>query len=77
MTVLVDAPFELRLERACARDGVSSQAIMSRMMNQKLMNALSEGHADPRIDYVISNDGSFEELKKKVKDLLIYINRKK
>jgi dephospho-CoA kinase len=41
------------------------------------MNALSEGHADPRIDYVISNDGSFEELKKKVKDLLIYINRKK
>ena len=77
MTVLLDAPYELRLERACARDGVSRQAIMSRMMNQKLMNALSKGHTDPRIDYVISNDGSFEELKKKVKELLIYINRKK
>lgn len=63
ITVLVDAPFDIRLGRACIRDGSDKEAVLARMNNQKLMNALSYGHHDPRIDAVIVNDGTFEELK--------------
>lgn len=63
ITVLVDAPFDIRLERACRRDGADKDAVLARMSNQKLMNALSDGMSDPRIDAVIVNDGTFEELK--------------
>lgn len=62
-TVLVNAPFETRLARACSRDNADKEAILARMNNQKLMNALSEGYTDPRIDAVINNSGSFEELR--------------
>lgn len=61
--VLVDAPYEVRLERACARDGADRAAVEARMANQKLMNALSEGGHDPRIDAVIMNDSDIEELR--------------
>lgn len=64
-TILVDAPFDIRLTRACARDNVDSAAILARMNNQKLMNSFSAGHVDPRIDAVIMNVGSFEELQTK------------
>lgn len=63
--VLVDAPYEVRLERACARDGVDRAAVEARMANQKLMNALSEGAHDPRIDAVVMNDSDMDELKKR------------
>lgn len=61
--VLVDAPYEVRLERACARDEVDKAAVEARMANQKLMNRLSEGGYDPRIDAVIMNDSDFEQLR--------------
>lgn len=64
--VLVDAPFELRLERACRRDGADKEAVLSRMRSQKLMNALSQGASDPRIDAVIVNDCSPEILEQRV-----------
>jgi dephospho-CoA kinase len=60
--ILVDAPFELRLERACRRDGTDRERVLARMQNQKLMNELSAGYDDPRIDCRILNDSSFEEL---------------
>lgn len=61
--ILVDAPFQTRLDRACSRDGVSREAILVRMRAQKLMNDLSEGATDPRVDHVILNDSSLDELR--------------
>ena len=60
--ILVDAPFDVRLERACKRDGADRQKVLARMQNQKLMNDLSAGYEDPRIDLRILNDGTMEEL---------------
>lgn len=60
--ILVDAPFETRLERACRRDGSAREEVLARMLNQKLMNDLSSGAVDPRIDCVIINDGTLEDL---------------
>jgi dephospho-CoA kinase len=68
--LLVDAPFEVRLERACARDEASRDAIMARMKCQTLMNSLSAGQEDPRIDYRVLNDGTRQELEEKVLKVL-------
>ena len=70
MVLLVDAPFQLRLERACLRDGVTREAVEARMRCQKLMNELSEGRLDPRITYKVLNDGTRQELEQKVLKLL-------
>ena len=64
--ILVDAPVQLRLERACSRDGAQKEAIKARMAYQKLMNDLSEGAADARVDAVILNDGSIDILEQRV-----------
>lgn len=69
IVLLVDAPFEARLERACLRDRKGKDEILERMRNQKLMNELSDGGTDPRIDVVIVNDGSLEELEDKMDNL--------
>ncbi len=71
MVILVDAPYQLRLERACGRDGAGKDAVEARMANQKQMNLLSDGLMDPRIDIVIMNDGGLGELKNKVNNLII------
>lgn len=60
--ILVDAPFEVRLERACRRDGADPEKVLARMHNQKLMNELSAGGEDPRIDCRIVNDCSLDDL---------------
>lgn len=73
IVLLVDAPFAMRLERACRRDGTSKEAIMARMKSQRLMNELSEGHKDPRIDYTLLNISSRQELEQKVQDILSQI----
>lgn len=70
IVLLVDAPFEMRLERACRRDGASKEAIMARMNSQRLMNELSEGGEDPRITYRVLNDGTEQELERKVLSVL-------
>lgn len=75
--LLVDAPFEVRLERACRRDGADKDKILARMRNQKLMNALSEGSKDPRINAVIRNDGTFEELRTRTIDALLSFIKEK
>ena len=62
VVILVDAPYYVRLSRACARDDAQPEAVEARMSNQKLMNALSAGETDPRIDAVIRNDSDIEAL---------------
>ncbi len=68
--ILVDAPYGMRLERACRRDDADRNRVEARMANQKLMNLLSEGHSDPRIDAVIVNDGSHAELDMKTERVI-------
>ena len=65
--ILVDAPFETRLERACRRDGADREKVLARMQNQKLMNDLSDESEDSRIDCKIMNDSTFEELVSRTK----------
>lgn len=64
--LLVDAPMNLRLERACRRDGADKEAVEARMTNQKLMNALSQGAKDSRIDAVVVNDGTMDILEERI-----------
>lgn len=68
--ILVDAPRETRIKRACARDGLSREAVLARMDAQKLMNALSDGAACTRIDETIMNDSSADDLLEAVKDVM-------
>lgn len=68
--LLVDAPFETRLERACQRDSAQKRKILERMRNQTLMNSISEGLIQPEVDAVIYNTGSLPELKLKVKQVI-------
>lgn len=74
VVLLVDAPVPVRMERAAARDGVSSVRVKARMCNQKLMNALSEGASDSRVDYVLENTGSREDLAAGLKKILKHLN---
>lgn len=68
--LLVDAPFETRLERACHRDSAQREKIQERMRNQTLMNSISVGLVRPEVDAVIDNTGSLEELKLEVKQVI-------
>lgn len=75
--VVVDAPFEVRLSRACARDASAKDAVMRRMNVQVLMNRISEGFVDNRVDYLLENDSDLGDLKKKVADMVskIFANK--
>lgn len=64
--LLVDAPLDVRLRRACLRDGVTEAAVMKRMQGQKLLNDISEGRVSAPVDYVIMNDSGQAALKWKV-----------
>lgn len=72
-TILVDAPYSTRLERACARDGALKEAVEARMANQPLMNSLSGGHTDPRIDAVIMNDAGLRELEERTSEVVSHL----
>lgn len=67
-TVLVDAPAELRADRACSRDSSSKEAVLARILNQK--------HDASKADIVIVNDGTLEELHQrtdKALEKLVYL----
>ena len=70
VVMLVDAPMQLRLERACRRDSSTEDRVLARMSKQKLMNEFSEGLAMPEADVVIANTGDVEELKVKVTEYI-------
>ncbi len=61
--IIVDSLVETRLERACARDSAPRESIYARMLNQKMMNAISEGEIEPEVDAVIHNLGTLSDLK--------------
>ena len=68
--LLVDAPISLRLKRAAERDCAEIDRIKARMDAQKLMNRLSEGGVDERIDYVIKNDLTLADLAGKLTEFM-------
>ena len=73
--ILVDAPFALRLERACRRDRAERDAIERRMENQRLFTGISNGETFPGVDYVIVNDSDMATLKTRVDAVLREIVR--
>ena len=75
VTVLVDAPLQTRLERACERDKASAEAVQARMASQPLMNSLSQGNTDPRVDFVLANTSSLAELEREVEILMLNIHK--
>lgn len=74
LVLLVDAPLEVRKTRACARDAACAAEVVARMQKQPLMNAFSEGSPDARVDYVIHNVGTFEDLRKEVESFINNLN---
>lgn len=70
IVLLVDAPKEMRLERACSRDGQDEEKIKGRMAAQLLMNLLSDGGDCQRVDHTILNVGSVDDLRVKVADFM-------
>ena len=70
ITVLVDAPVDVRLARAMSRDGASKEKIMARMQAQSLMNALSNGATTTKVDHVLLNDSSEADLETKLDDFI-------
>ena len=70
IVLLVDAPVELRLIRASERDRVDQDRVKARMSAQQLMNRLSEGDTSDKIDYVVKNVGSIEDLNVKLSEFV-------
>ena len=70
--VVVSAPLEIVLKRLQKRDGLTLSAINNRIRSQMPLEEKIK-----RADYVIINDGSIDELRLKVKELVVKIRRKK
>ena len=62
--LLIQAELEKRIKRVIARDGVLKKDVVERIENQ-----LSETEKQKFSDYIISNNGSLEELASRVKDI--------
>ncbi|MBE6233585.1 MAG: dephospho-CoA kinase [Bacteroidales bacterium] len=75
IVIVVDAPFVLRLSRAARRDSRSENEVLSRMNVQKLMNRISDGFCDPRVDYLLRNDSDMEELVRRVDMMMEKLNK--
>ena len=67
LTMVVDAPLQLRIDRAVRRDDVPEEIVRKRVSNQTLMNEISEGHIPENVDFVIKNDGDIETLAERLK----------
>lgn len=70
VVLLVDAPKALRLSRACSRDVQDEMKIIERMNAQPLMNMISDGGTSDRVDHVILNDSSLDDLQLKLSDFI-------
>lgn len=70
LVLLVAAPVQLRLSRAMERDKASREKIQARISLQSSMNMLSDGHEDSRVDFVLKNDSSFENLELHLKEFM-------
>ena len=63
--ILVTAPEETKIERLIKRDGITREDALKRLANQ-----LPDSDKIPHSDFVVTNDGSLEELREKVKKLV-------
>ena len=70
IVLLVDAPKELRLTRASLRDGLAKEKIQDRMAAQPLMNLISDGGSCTRVNHVLLNDGSMEDLQHRLAEFM-------
>ena len=61
MIVVIDAPVDVRVERASERDSLSADVIFSRVKNQPLMNDISSCRGLD-VDYVVLNDSTLDNL---------------
>lgn len=68
--ILVDAPVEIRLERACLRDGAAREDVMARMANQKLPDSMSSEQRGDRVSAVIVNDSDLAGLEVKTDEVM-------
>lgn len=59
--LMVDAPLQVRLQRACSRDGVSQADVIRRMAAQSF--DLS------KVDLMIRNDGTLDDLRRSVAEV--------
>lgn len=66
IVLLIDAPLSVRTERAALRDRADAAKVLQRMAAQPLMNRLSEGESDIRIDFTINNDSTIDNLSEKL-----------
>lgn len=73
--LVVDAPVELRLRRAAARDGSDPGRVRARMDEQKLLNSISEGRRVDGVDYIIENDGDLTALERKTDEVIDYLKK--
>ena len=67
--IVVDAPLEVRVERAMIRDGATREKIMERVARQKMMNDISLGIV-PKDVYICSNDGSMSKLQDNLSEII-------
>lgn len=70
VTVLIDAPLQLRQQRASLRDGVSAEMISRRMDSQTLMNDISSGKVESPAQYTVINDGTYDDLTQNIDNLV-------
>lgn len=68
--MIVDAPFDLRLSRACSRNGAAEEEVRARMRNQVLMNRISSGEGYDDADVIIRNIGSIDDLRRQTVDAI-------
>lgn len=64
-TIAVCAPMELRIERACRRDGCSAEAVRQRIQRQT-----SDEERTRRADFVITNDENNKELLNNIENII-------
>lgn len=68
--MIVDAPFDVRLARACRRNGAAEEEVRARMRNQVLMNRISSGEGYDEADVIIRNTGSIDDLRRQTVDAI-------
>ena len=74
--IIVDAPLEVRIDRAAGRDGISPEKVMARVRCQTLMNDISFGRNVPEDAYICRNEGSLSQLSSRLKEIIeIIINK--
>lgn len=74
--IIVDAPLEVRIDRAAGRDGISREKVMARVRCQTLMNDISFGRNVPEDAYICRNEGSLSQLSSRLKEIIeIIINK--